>query len=154
MESEDRTSSSRFELVRFKPHGNTFFCTILGNEKIYVKWSRRCQILWYWYWSIALPFCRANLSVQGFSWFMRNVVLNIVLFLVLIFLTTPTIILNTMDKLDVTKTIEDLHVRWILLNSHQITFRCAAFSWLCSVSDPRVPLSVSFSPPSCCASSH
>lgn len=58
-----------------------------------------------------LPFCRANLSVQGFSWFMRNVVLNIVLFLVLIFLTTPTIILNTMDKLDVTKTIEDLHVR-------------------------------------------
>ncbi|XP_008311944.1 CSC1-like protein 1 [Cynoglossus semilaevis] len=51
----------------------------------------------------------ANLSVQGFSWFMRNVVLNIVLFLVLIFLTTPTIILNTMDKLDVTKTIEDLH---------------------------------------------
>ncbi|KAG7507787.1 CSC1 1 [Solea senegalensis] len=50
----------------------------------------------------------ANLSVQGLSWFVRNVVLNFFLFFLLTFLTTPSIILNTIDKLDVTKTIEEL----------------------------------------------
>ncbi|XP_077366549.1 CSC1-like protein 1 [Festucalex cinctus] len=46
-----------------------------------------------------------HLSVQGFSWFMRYVMLNFLLFFLLTFLTTPAIIINTMDKFNVTKPI-------------------------------------------------
>ncbi|XP_038582787.1 CSC1-like protein 1 [Micropterus salmoides] len=46
-----------------------------------------------------------NLSVQGFTWYMRYVMLNFLLFLLLTFLTTPTIIINTIDKFNVTKPI-------------------------------------------------
>ncbi|KAF7666558.1 hypothetical protein LDENG_00101530 [Lucifuga dentata] len=46
-----------------------------------------------------------NLSVQGFSWFMRFVLLNSFLFFLLTFFTTPSIIINTMDKFNVTKPI-------------------------------------------------
>ncbi|XP_008311095.1 CSC1-like protein 1 [Cynoglossus semilaevis] len=50
-----------------------------------------------------------NLSVRGFSWFMRYVMINFSLFFLLTFLTTPTIIINTMDKFQVTKPIDDLN---------------------------------------------
>ncbi|KAG7508608.1 CSC1 1 [Solea senegalensis] len=50
-----------------------------------------------------------NLSVQGFPWFMRYLVLNVALFFLLTFLTTPTIIINTMDKFSVTKPIDYLN---------------------------------------------
>ncbi|KAM7395564.1 hypothetical protein PAMA_007029 [Pampus argenteus] len=46
-----------------------------------------------------------NLSVRGFSWFMRYLMLNFFLFFLLTFLTTPTIIINTIDKFNVTKPI-------------------------------------------------
>lgn len=46
-----------------------------------------------------------NLSVRGFSWYMRYIMLNFFLFLLLTFLTTPTIIINTFDKFNVTKPI-------------------------------------------------
>ncbi|XP_031177690.1 CSC1-like protein 1 isoform X1 [Sander lucioperca] len=46
-----------------------------------------------------------NLSVRGFHWFMRYVTLNFFLFVLLTFLTTPTIIINTMDKWNVTMPI-------------------------------------------------
>ncbi|KAM6915018.1 CSC1-like protein 1 [Xenentodon cancila] len=46
-----------------------------------------------------------NLSVRGFSWFIRCVMINFFVFLLLTFLTTPTIIINTMDKFNVTKPI-------------------------------------------------
>ncbi|XP_042247031.1 CSC1-like protein 1 [Thunnus maccoyii] len=46
-----------------------------------------------------------NLSVQGFPWFMRYVMLNFLLFFLLTFLTTPTIIISTIDKFNVTKPI-------------------------------------------------
>lgn len=46
-----------------------------------------------------------NLSVRGFPWYMRYVMLNFFLFFLLTFLTTPTIIINTMDKFNVTKPI-------------------------------------------------
>ncbi|XP_069014492.1 CSC1-like protein 1 [Embiotoca jacksoni] len=46
-----------------------------------------------------------NLSVRGFSWFLRYVMINFFLFFLLTFLTTPTIIINTMDKFNVTKPI-------------------------------------------------
>ncbi|XP_076016246.1 CSC1-like protein 1 isoform X2 [Genypterus blacodes] len=46
-----------------------------------------------------------NLSVRGFCWFLRCVLLNIALFFLLTFLTTPAIIISTMDKFNVTKPI-------------------------------------------------
>uniref|UniRef100_A0A8C5HTE6 CSC1-like protein 1 n=1 Tax=Gouania willdenowi TaxID=441366 RepID=A0A8C5HTE6_GOUWI len=58
-----------------------------------------------------LFFCclRANLSVPDISWYVRYVAINIFILLLLTFLTTPTIIINTMDKFNVTKPIEYLH---------------------------------------------
>ncbi|XP_055496278.1 calcium permeable stress-gated cation channel 1 [Leucoraja erinacea] len=49
-----------------------------------------------------------NLSVQGSAWWIRCAVLNILLFLLLFFLTTPAIIVNTMDKFNVTNPVESL----------------------------------------------
>ncbi|XP_026197331.1 CSC1-like protein 1 [Anabas testudineus] len=51
----------------------------------------------------------ANLSVQGIRWYMRYVMLNFFLFLLLTFLTTPTIVINTIDKFNVTKPINNLN---------------------------------------------
>ncbi|XP_029966326.1 CSC1-like protein 1 [Salarias fasciatus] len=50
-----------------------------------------------------------NLSVGGVLWYTRYIMLNILLFLLLTFLTTPTIIINTMDKFNVTKPIAYLN---------------------------------------------
>ncbi|XP_061560411.1 CSC1-like protein 1 isoform X2 [Phycodurus eques] len=50
-----------------------------------------------------------HLSVQGFSWFMRYMMLNFLLFFLLTFLTTPTIIINTIDKFNVTRPIHYLN---------------------------------------------
>uniref|UniRef100_A0A673CG23 CSC1-like protein 1 n=1 Tax=Sphaeramia orbicularis TaxID=375764 RepID=A0A673CG23_9TELE len=47
----------------------------------------------------------ANLSVQGFAWYIRYAMLNVFLFVLLTFLTTPTIIIHTLDRFDVTKPI-------------------------------------------------
>ncbi|KAJ8341599.1 hypothetical protein SKAU_G00338900 [Synaphobranchus kaupii] len=49
-----------------------------------------------------------NLSVRGSRWWLRCVLLNIFLFLLLFFLTTPAIIVNTMDKFNVTRPVESL----------------------------------------------
>ncbi|KAG7466427.1 hypothetical protein MATL_G00164630 [Megalops atlanticus] len=49
-----------------------------------------------------------NLSVRGSRWWLRCVLLNILLFLLLFFLTTPAIIVNTMDKFNVTRPVESL----------------------------------------------
>ncbi|XP_026158099.1 osmosensitive cation channel TMEM63C [Mastacembelus armatus] len=49
-----------------------------------------------------------NLSVCGSRWWLRCVLLNILLFLLLFFLTTPAIIVNTMDKFNVTSPVESL----------------------------------------------
>uniref|UniRef100_A0A3Q1BDD7 Transmembrane protein 63A n=1 Tax=Amphiprion ocellaris TaxID=80972 RepID=A0A3Q1BDD7_AMPOC len=50
-----------------------------------------------------------NLSVSGFSWYIRYLMLNFFVVLVLTFLTTPTIIINTMDRFNVTKPITFLN---------------------------------------------
>ncbi|XP_071335090.1 CSC1-like protein 1 isoform X2 [Trachinotus anak] len=50
-----------------------------------------------------------NLSVRGFPWFMRYVMLNFLIFFLLTFLTTPTVIINTIDKINVTKPIQYLN---------------------------------------------
>ncbi|XP_068436162.1 calcium permeable stress-gated cation channel 1 isoform X1 [Clinocottus analis] len=49
-----------------------------------------------------------NLSVRGSRWWLRCVLLNILLFLLLFFLTTPAIIVNTMDKFNVTRPVDSL----------------------------------------------
>ncbi|KAM4770851.1 CSC1-like protein 1 [Rhinophrynus dorsalis] len=46
-----------------------------------------------------------NLSVQGIKWWARCLGINFCLFIVLFFLTTPSIIISTMDKFNVTKPI-------------------------------------------------
>uniref|UniRef100_A0A673W716 Transmembrane protein 63A n=1 Tax=Salmo trutta TaxID=8032 RepID=A0A673W716_SALTR len=48
---------------------------------------------------------RDNLSVQGFRWWFRCLLLNFFLFFLLTFLTTPSIIISTIDKFNVTKPI-------------------------------------------------
>uniref|UniRef100_A0A8D0GWU8 Transmembrane protein 63C n=1 Tax=Sphenodon punctatus TaxID=8508 RepID=A0A8D0GWU8_SPHPU len=49
-----------------------------------------------------------NLSVHGMSWWVRFILLNICLFILLFFLTTPAIIVNTMDMFNVTRPMESL----------------------------------------------
>ncbi|TRY90852.1 hypothetical protein DNTS_020876 [Danionella cerebrum] len=46
-----------------------------------------------------------NLSVRGWRWWLRCISLNAALFILLFFLTTPSIIISTMDKFNVTKPI-------------------------------------------------
>lgn len=50
-----------------------------------------------------------NLSVRGVLWYLRYLLLNTALFFLLAFLTTPTIIINVIDKFNVTKPIKDLN---------------------------------------------
>lgn len=70
-----------------------------------------------WLWSecpVFFPFStpfRENLSVQGVPWFCRYVMINFLLLFLLTFLTTPTIIMNTIDKFNVTKPLYTLNVR-------------------------------------------
>ncbi|XP_053568592.1 CSC1-like protein 1 [Bombina bombina] len=49
--------------------------------------------------------CWANLSVQGIRWWARWFGINFCLFIILFFLTTPSIIITTIDKFNVTKPI-------------------------------------------------
>uniref|UniRef100_A0A8C0B5E4 Transmembrane protein 63B n=1 Tax=Buteo japonicus TaxID=224669 RepID=A0A8C0B5E4_9AVES len=50
-----------------------------------------------------------HLSIRGFIWWIRCLVINVVLFILLFFLTTPAIIITTMDKFNVTKPVEYLN---------------------------------------------
>ncbi|MBN3324118.1 CSCL2 protein, partial [Atractosteus spatula] len=50
-----------------------------------------------------------HLSLGGLSWWLRCLVINCILFLLLFFLTTPAIIITTMDKFNVTKPVEYLN---------------------------------------------
>ncbi|OCT79475.1 CSC1-like protein 1 isoform X1 [Xenopus laevis] len=53
--------------------------------------------------------CWGNLSLQGAKWWARCLGINFSLFIVLFFLTTPSIIISTMDKFNVTKPIQSLN---------------------------------------------
>ncbi|KAM4598826.1 CSC1-like protein 2 isoform 2-T3 [Fundulus diaphanus] len=50
-----------------------------------------------------------HLSVGGGAWWARCFIINCILFLLLFFLTTPAIIITTMDKFNVTKPVEYLN---------------------------------------------
>lgn len=54
---------------------------------------------------------REHLSLGGVSWWLRCFIINCILFILLFFLTTPAIIISTMDKFNVTKPVEYLNVR-------------------------------------------
>lgn len=56
------------------------------------------------------PPSREHLSVQGLRWVCRYVLINFLLLFMLTFLTTPTIIINTIDKFNVTMPILALNV--------------------------------------------
>ncbi|XP_001512688.2 CSC1-like protein 1 [Ornithorhynchus anatinus] len=53
--------------------------------------------------------CWKNLSIQGPRWWLQCLGINFLLFVVLFFLTTPSIIISTMDKFNVTKPIRYLN---------------------------------------------
>uniref|UniRef100_A0A672LTH4 Transmembrane protein 63B n=1 Tax=Sinocyclocheilus grahami TaxID=75366 RepID=A0A672LTH4_SINGR len=55
------------------------------------------------------PFNVENLSLGGVSWWLRCFIINCILFILLFFLTTPAIIISTMDKFNVTKPVEYLN---------------------------------------------
>lgn len=75
--------------------------------------SPRCAAVW------CFSPCRANLSVGGFTWFMRYLMLNFFLFFLLTFLTTPSIIISTMDRFNVTMPINYLNVRLSLADTER-----------------------------------
>ncbi|XP_041352864.1 calcium permeable stress-gated cation channel 1-like isoform X2 [Gigantopelta aegis] len=50
-----------------------------------------------------------NLSLQPWKWWLRAFIINGLLIVLLFFLTTPSIILSQLDKIQYTKAIEDLH---------------------------------------------
>ncbi|XP_013861432.1 CSC1-like protein 2 isoform X2 [Austrofundulus limnaeus] len=50
-----------------------------------------------------------HLSVGGATWWLRCLIINCALFLLLFFLTTPAFIISTMDKFNVTKPVEYLN---------------------------------------------
>uniref|UniRef100_A0A8C9W1E6 Transmembrane protein 63B n=1 Tax=Scleropages formosus TaxID=113540 RepID=A0A8C9W1E6_SCLFO len=61
-------------------------------------------------WSVSYaPDPQNHLSLGGFSWWLRCFIINCILFLLLFFLTTPAIIISTMDKFNVTKPVEYLN---------------------------------------------
>ncbi|KAM6906553.1 CSC1-like protein 1 isoform 1-T2 [Lycodopsis pacificus] len=51
----------------------------------------------------------ANLSVRGIRWFARYLMINFFLFFLLTFLTTPTIIISTLDNFNLTRPIHYLN---------------------------------------------
>ncbi|XP_013362505.1 PREDICTED: CSC1-like protein 1 [Chinchilla lanigera] len=75
------------------------------------SYSRELQVS---RWSVTLAaypqdICWKNLSVQGLRWWLQWLSINFTLFMVLFFLTTPSIILSTIDKFNVTKPIHALN---------------------------------------------
>uniref|UniRef100_A0A8D0GKU9 Transmembrane protein 63A n=1 Tax=Sphenodon punctatus TaxID=8508 RepID=A0A8D0GKU9_SPHPU len=70
----------------------------LGISKWNVTYATYPENIYWW-----------NLSVQGVSWWFRWLCINLLLFIVLFFLTTPSIIITTMDKFNVTKPIRYLN---------------------------------------------
>ncbi|KAG7275619.1 hypothetical protein CRUP_021946 [Coryphaenoides rupestris] len=59
--------------------------------------------------SASLKVKRENLSVQGVCWWIRFLLLNVFLVVLLTFFTTPSIIITTLDKFDITKPISYLN---------------------------------------------
>uniref|UniRef100_A0A8C6TRU7 Transmembrane protein 63A n=1 Tax=Neogobius melanostomus TaxID=47308 RepID=A0A8C6TRU7_9GOBI len=78
-----------------------------GKERQPSQYSKSLKVK---KWTVGYaPHPKNNLSVRGVLWYTRYLLLNLALFLLLTFLTTPTIIINVIDKFNVTKPIKDLN---------------------------------------------
>uniref|UniRef100_A0A8C7UJK9 Transmembrane protein 63B n=1 Tax=Oncorhynchus mykiss TaxID=8022 RepID=A0A8C7UJK9_ONCMY len=74
------------------------------------KSSQFSESLHVYNWSVSYaPDPQNHLSLGGISWWIRCFIINCILFLLLFFLTTPAIIISTMDKFNVTKPVEYLN---------------------------------------------
>lgn len=54
---------------------------------------------------------RENLSVSPAVWWMKALLINFWLFVLLFFMTTPSIIMNLLNEINYKKALEELHVR-------------------------------------------
>lgn len=94
---------------------------------------------------------RDNLSVRGLYWFLRYVMINFSVFFLLTFLTTPTIIISTIDKFNVTRPIQYLNVS--RAGFHSLNRAQSPPPTVVSLSPRRAQSSASSSPLSCCGPS-
>lgn len=53
-------------------------------------------------------FSRENLSVESNSWYLKYIIVNVCLFLVLFFLTTPAYIVSLLDSVKVSDELEKM----------------------------------------------
>ncbi|XP_074146018.1 calcium permeable stress-gated cation channel 1 isoform X2 [Sminthopsis crassicaudata] len=79
-----------------------------------------------------------HLSVRGFHWWARFLLINISLFILIFFLTTPSIVINTMDMFNVTRPIEKLK------NPIVTQFVSSLLMWAFAVTLPFIVYSSSF----------
>ena len=54
--------------------------------------------------------CRENLSVSPAVWWMKAICVNFLLFLLLFFFTTPSLVLNLLNQGGYKKAVAELHV--------------------------------------------
>uniref|UniRef100_A0A8C4QRY2 Transmembrane protein 63C n=1 Tax=Eptatretus burgeri TaxID=7764 RepID=A0A8C4QRY2_EPTBU len=78
------------------------------------RWSNNSSGLKDWRWHVSQApdpqnIKWENLSMNGCLWWTRFSAINVCLVLLLFFLTTPAIIVNTMDKFNVTQTVDELN---------------------------------------------
>ncbi|XP_027700667.1 calcium permeable stress-gated cation channel 1 [Vombatus ursinus] len=79
-----------------------------------------------------------HLSIRGFYWWARFVFLNSFLFILIFFLTTPSIVINTMDMFNVTRPIENIQ------NPIVTQFFSCVLMWAFTVTLPFIVYSSSF----------
>ncbi|XP_043840226.1 calcium permeable stress-gated cation channel 1 isoform X2 [Dromiciops gliroides] len=79
-----------------------------------------------------------HLSIRGFYWWVRFLLLNTFLFILIFFLTTPSIVINTMDMFNVTRPIEKLK------NPIVTQFISSVLMWAFAVTLPFIVYSSSF----------
>lgn len=79
---------------------------------------------------------RKHLSVRRFHWWARFIAINTFLFFLFFFLTTPAIIINTIDMYNVTRPIEKLQVPPLLGPAVGAPGRCGKGSGEAGVGGP------------------
>uniref|UniRef100_A0A669CL12 Transmembrane protein 63B n=1 Tax=Oreochromis niloticus TaxID=8128 RepID=A0A669CL12_ORENI len=103
---EDEGTAAMYDFNACKCHGcqcrrepkSSIFSGKLHTQKWTVAYAPDPQNV---YWD--------HLSLGGFKWWLRCLLINCILFILLFFLTTPAIIISTMDKFNVTKPVEYLN---------------------------------------------
>lgn len=57
---------------------------------------------------LPISWCRENLSEKTFRWWAKALLVNGILFVVLFFLTTPAVVINTLDFIHLSDRIEEM----------------------------------------------